>query len=157
MHPSRVMQRRQGCTSQVGGGKGEKFADRTRRGETGCVVTARLHGGTRHVPCTGIRTMVDLIIVALDCLTKTEKLVRIRSFPRISKFEAIVHNRRFLIHLFFIPLCLWVFSSLFYFSTFLCSFIGQRERDELFYVGARGRMTGKKSCNIFGMFFNRDL
>lgn len=54
------------------GKQGGKFADRTRRGETGCVATVRLHGGTRHVPCTGIHSGFDTI--ALDCFSKTKKM-----------------------------------------------------------------------------------
>lgn len=73
------------------GKQGGKFADRTRRGETGCVATVRLHGGTRHVPCTGIHSGFDTI--ALDYFSKTEENGNARTlFFRISKFEAIIYN-----------------------------------------------------------------
>lgn len=66
------------------GKQGGKFADRTRRGETGCVATVRLHGGTRHVPCTGI-FIVDLIPLLSIASLKRRKWERENAL--LSNFE----------------------------------------------------------------------
>lgn len=58
------------------GKQGGKFADRTRRGETGCVATVRLHDGTRHVPCTGIHPMVGMIPLLSIAALKRRKWER---------------------------------------------------------------------------------